>query len=56
MGALVAAAVKQIIASTTDASHPIAGLASQRLLAAGQYNGMLYGPRSSQYATQSAAQ
>ena len=56
VGALVAAAVKQIIASTTDASHPIAGVASQRLLAAGQYNGMLYGPRSSHYATQSAAQ
>ena len=52
VAALVAAAVKQITASTTDASHPIAGVASQRLLAAGRYSGMLYGPRSDDYATQ----
>jgi len=52
VGALVAAAVKQIINSTTDASHPIAGMASSRLLSAGLYNGMLYGPRSTNYGKQ----
>lgn len=52
VGALVAAAVKQIINSTTDASHPIAGMASSRLLSAGLYNGMLYGPRSTNYSKQ----
>ena len=52
VGALVAAAVKQIINSTTDASHPIAGVASSRLLSAGLYNGMLYGPRSTNYSKQ----
>lgn len=49
VGALVAAAVKQIINNTTDTSYPVAGVASQRLLAAGQVNGMLYGPRSANY-------
>jgi hypothetical protein len=32
----------------TDASHPVAGIASQRLLTA-RPDGMLYGPRSPQY-------
>jgi hypothetical protein len=32
IGALVAAAVKQIINSTTDQSHPVAGVAGARLL------------------------
>jgi hypothetical protein len=48
IGALVAAAVKQIIHSTTDASHPVAGVASARLLSAGVNNGILYGPRAEQ--------
>jgi hypothetical protein len=52
VGALVAAAVKQIINSTTDTSYPVAGVASQRLLAAGQSNGLLYGPRSVNYTKQ----
>lgn len=53
IGALVAAAVKQVINSTTDQSHPVAGVASVRLLSAGMNNnGLLYGPRSAQYATQ----
>ena len=52
IGALVAAAVKQIINSTTDASHPVAGVASARLLSAGMPNGMLYGPRSENYLKQ----
>jgi hypothetical protein len=52
VAALVAAAIKQIIHSTTDASFPIAGLASNRLLSAGTPNGMLYGPRSTNYGKQ----
>lgn len=46
IGLLVAAVVNQVIASSTDLSHPMAGRASQRLLAAGRPNGMLFGPRS----------
>jgi len=49
IGALVAAAVKQIINSATDSSWPIAGVASNRLLSAGMQNGILYGPRSPNY-------
>jgi len=49
IGALVAAAVKQVINSTTDASHPVAGLTSQRLLSAGHVNGVLYGPYSDKF-------
>ena len=52
VGALVAAAVKQIINNSTDASYPVAAAASQRLLAAGQVNGMLYGPRAANYQQQ----
>jgi len=52
VGMLVAAAVKQIINSTTDASHPIAGVANARLLSAGSPNGLLYGPRSERYLAQ----
>lgn len=49
VGLLVTAIVKQILNNVTDASHPVAGLASQRLLSAGHPNGMLYGPRSPSY-------
>jgi len=52
IGVLVAAAVKQIINSTTDRSHPIAGVTSARLLSAGYNKGLLYGPRSANYAKQ----
>lgn len=52
IGALVAAAVKQIINSTTDASHPVAGVANARLLSAGMVNGLPYGPRSERYQMQ----
>lgn len=52
LGALVGALVKQIINSTTDASHPIAGVANGRLLSAGTPNGLLYGPRSERYLVQ----
>ena len=46
---LVQAVVSQIVESATNRSHPIAGITSYRLLAAGMPNGMLYGPRSPKY-------
>jgi len=49
IGLLVKAVVDQIISASTDRSHPMAGLASQRLLAAGRPNGLLFGPRSPNY-------
>ncbi|RZJ84636.1 MAG: hypothetical protein EOO64_03265 [Massilia sp.] len=49
LGLLVKAVVDQIISASTDRSHPMAGLASQRLLAAGRPNGLLFGPRSPNY-------
>lgn len=52
IGMLVTAAVKQIINSSTDASHPLAGVANVRLLSAGVPNGLLYGPRSERYLAQ----
>ena len=52
IGLLVKAVIEQIANSVSDRSHPMAGLASQRLLGAGQVNGMLYGPRSPKYAAQ----
>ena len=48
-GLLIAAIVKQVIASTTDQSHKIAGMTANRLMSAGQKNGLLYGPRSPNY-------
>lgn len=51
VGMLITAAVKQIINTATDAGHPIAGIASQRLLSAGRPTGLLYGPRSPKYGT-----
>lgn len=51
IGMLVTAAVKQIINSSTDAGHPIAGIASARLLSPGKPAGLLYGPRSPKYGT-----
>lgn len=53
-GLLVAAIVKQVINSVTDASHPVAGVASTRLLSAGTPNGILYGPRSPKYGKDAA--
>ena len=49
VGMLVTALVNQIINSATDAAHPMAGVATNRLLAVGTPNGLLYGPRSPQY-------
>lgn len=51
VGMLITAAGKQIINTSTDAGHPIAGITSQRLLSAGQRTGLLYGPRSPKYGT-----
>ncbi len=48
-GMLVAAIVKQVLNTATNASHPVAGVASNRLLTAGTPNGLLYGPRSPNY-------
>jgi hypothetical protein len=49
IGALVTAVVKQVINSATDASHPVAGIAANRLLWAGRRGAMLWGPHSPQY-------
>ncbi|CAI8856291.1 MULTISPECIES: DUF799 domain-containing protein [unclassified Pseudomonas] len=51
VGMLITAAVKQIVNSSTDAGHPVAGITSVRLLSAGQPAGLLYGPRSPKYGT-----
>jgi len=51
VGALVAAAVKQIINTAIDAAHPIAGRASNQLLSAGHANSILYGPYSEKFGT-----
>lgn len=51
VGMLITAAVKQVINSSNDAGHPIAGVTSARLLSAGQPAGLLYGPRSPKYGT-----
>lgn len=56
VGLLVKAVVNQIIASATDASHPMAGIANQRLLAAGRQNGLLFGPRSPLHGKEVSAQ
>lgn len=43
---LISAIVKQVMATAFDQSHVVAGTTTNRLLAAGQPNGLLYGPRS----------
>lgn len=49
IGMLVTAAITQVINSVTEAAHPVAGLTSARLLAAGRPGGLPYGPRSPKY-------
>lgn len=49
IGMMVQAAVKQVAHSLADKSQEVAGLTSQRLLSAGQPNGLLYGPHSPKY-------
>ena len=47
---LVAAIIKQVLASTFDNSHKYSGIATERLLATGEKsNGLLFGPRSPNY-------
>lgn len=48
IGLLVAAVIKQIVGTATDASFSYAGIANQRLLGAPRVNGLLPGPRSPQ--------
>lgn len=48
-GMLLSAVINQIINQVSDSSHAIADIAVQRLLSAGQQNGMLYGPYSPKY-------
>ncbi len=52
VGLLLKAVIEQIANNLSERSHPMAGIASQRLLGAGRPNGMLYGPRSPLYAAQ----
>ena len=49
VGLLVQAVVAQIVESVTNQSHPVAGITSTRLLAAGRPSGILYGPHSPNY-------
>jgi hypothetical protein len=49
VGLLVAAIVKQIIGTTTDAAFNFAAIADARLMGAPKYNGVLPGPRSPLY-------
>lgn len=49
VGLLVAAVVKQIVGTATDAAYNYAGVASNRLLGAPRVNGVLPGPRSPQF-------
>lgn len=49
VGMLITAAVKQVMNTLTDATYPVAGMASGQLLSAGRTNGILHGPRSPQY-------
>lgn len=48
-GLLLTAIVKQVVATSFDKSHEVAGVATTRLLSAGTYNGVLLGPRSPNY-------
>jgi hypothetical protein len=51
IGALVGAALKQILNNVNDASQKVGAVTNQRLLGAGQPNGLLYGPRSPKFGT-----
>ncbi|PHM49611.1 DUF799 domain-containing protein [Xenorhabdus miraniensis] len=49
VGILISAAISQIANTITDRSHDIAGITTNRLLSAGGYGHLLYGPRSEFY-------
>lgn len=55
VGLLVAAVVKQIVGTATDASYRYAEIADQRMLGAPRVNGVLPGPRSPLYGQVPAA-
>lgn len=55
-GLLITAIVKQVIGTATDAAYNYGGIASNRLLSAPHYNGILPGPRSPLYGQPPAAQ
>ncbi|MBS1186202.1 MAG: hypothetical protein H6R04_220 [Burkholderiaceae bacterium] len=48
-GVLIKAVVKQVLETSLEQGHVIAGHTSNRLLSAARPNGILYGPRSSQH-------
>ena len=56
IGMLVQAVISQIIESSMNQSHTMAGITSDRLLSAGRPNGILYGPRSPKYQKDGYAQ
>ncbi|WP_374244619.1 DUF799 domain-containing protein [Zoogloea sp.] len=49
VGLLLKAVITQIADTLSNRGHPIAGITANRLLSAGQPNGILYGPRSPKY-------
>lgn len=49
IGALIEAAVRQIVETISEQGHVIASQTSARLLTAGRPNGILFGPRSPMY-------
>lgn len=51
LGALVSAAINQVVHNVADHSHDWANVASQRLLSAGHSGGLLYGPYNPKYGT-----
>lgn len=51
VGMLLVAIIDQVVNTTTDKGHAMAVKMNQRLLSAGQPNGLLYGPRSPNYIT-----
>jgi hypothetical protein len=51
LGALIGAAIDQVVHNIADDSHVMANNASLRLLSAGQSNGLLYGPYNPKYET-----
>jgi hypothetical protein len=48
---LISAAIKQIAHNLSDSGHEVAAVTSNRLLSAGHYNGLLFGPYSPRYGT-----
>jgi hypothetical protein len=51
VGMLISAAIKQIAHNLSDSGHEVAAVTSNRLLSAGHYNGLLFGPYSPRYGT-----